>query len=206
VGGDFEARSRVGRGAVLTLDGLRSLNSQARPDVVFVRLTPGADSAAATHEIEQTLGGATSGFSQPFDVVNVARVDRVPLALAALVALMAAAALVHLLVSAVRARRYELAVLMTLGFTRRQVRSAIGWQATALTTFALLVGVPIGLVVGRSAWRRFAERLGVLPEPVTSWWTVAIVGVAALVLANAVAIGPAWFAARTRPATVLRSE
>ena len=56
------------------------------------------------------------------------------------------------LVSSVRRRRKDLAILKTLGFLRRQLMLVIGWQATSFSVFALLIGIPLGVVGGRSAW------------------------------------------------------
>ena len=72
-----------------------------------------------------------------------------PRALAAFLAVLAALAVVHALVSTVRMRRQDLAVLRTLGFERRQLGSTLVWQATTIGVVGLAVGVPLGLVVGR---------------------------------------------------------
>lgn len=128
------------------------------------------------------------------------------LAAGAVMALLAAGTLVHVLVSAVRRRRRDLAILKTLGFTRRQTRSTVAWQATVLTAIALVVAVPVGLATGRWVWSRFADDLGIVDEPRVAWLAVAILIPAALVLANAIAALPARSAARTQPARILRSE
>ena len=100
----------------------------------------------------------------------------------------------------------DLAIFKTLGFTRRQVRHAIAWQATTIAAIALLIGLPTGIAGGRWAWRVFATQLGVLPEPAVPLPTILIAIPAALVLANLIAAAPARAAARTQPATVLRTE
>ncbi|HEX5299453.1 MAG TPA: FtsX-like permease family protein [Streptosporangiaceae bacterium] len=121
-------------------------------------------------------------------------------------ALLATGTLAHMLVTFTRRRRHDLAMLKTLGFTRRQVRHAVAWQATAIAAIALLTGVPTGIAGGRWAWHVFAAQLGVLPEPVIPLATIFIAIPSALALANLVAALPARAAARTRPARVLRSE
>jgi ABC-type antimicrobial peptide transport system permease subunit len=52
----------------------------------------------------------------------------------------------------------------------------------------------------------FAAQLGVLPEPAIPLTAILIAIPGALALANLIAAAPARAAARTRPATVLRSE
>src|SRR5205814_10346245 len=103
-------------------------------------------------------------------------------------------------------RRRDLAVLKTLGFSRRQVGATIAWQATTLVAVSLLVGIPLGIAGGRWAWAFFANRLGVGPEVVLPVLAVALVVPVALALANLIAALPGRSAARTRPAMVLRTE
>jgi hypothetical protein len=51
-----------------------------------------------------------------------------------------------------------------------------------------------------------AEQIGVVPEPVLPAALLALLVAATVLVANLVAAVPAWMAARTRPATVLRAE
>lgn len=134
------------------------------------------------------------------------RVSAVPVLLATLIALMGAATLVHSLVTSVRRRRRDLAILKTLGFVRSQTRAAVAWQTTTIAVLALAIGVPLGIGAGRWGWRQFAEQLAVLPQPIVPLTTVLLLVPATFIVANAVAALPARSAARTRPALVLRSE
>jgi predicted lysophospholipase L1 biosynthesis ABC-type transport system permease subunit len=96
--------------------------------------------------------------------------------------------------------------LKTLGFVRRQLWGAVAWQATTLAAIALLIGLPAGIAGGRWGWRLFAGQLGVLPDPVVPLAAIFVAVLSALALANLVAVLPGRAAARTQPATVLRSE
>jgi predicted lysophospholipase L1 biosynthesis ABC-type transport system permease subunit len=109
-------------------------------------------------------------------------------------------------VSSARPLRRDLAILKTLGFGRGEVTQTVAWQATTFALAALLVGVPLGIVGGRWAWRLVADQLGVVSGPVVPPVPVLAVAAGALLAANVVAAGPGWVAARIRPATVLRSE
>jgi len=131
----------------------------------------------------------------PKRVADFGPVDNMPVVLAGLLGLIATATLIHTLVSAVRRRRPDLAILKTVGFVEAQV----------LTLFALLVGIPLGVAAGRRSWSAFADDLGTVPEPVVPLLVSLTVPLAVLV-ANAVAALPARAAARTRPAMILRSE
>jgi predicted lysophospholipase L1 biosynthesis ABC-type transport system permease subunit len=97
-------------------------------------------------------------------------------------------------------------MLKTLGFTRRQVSGAIAWQASTIAVVAVVVGVPIGVAAGRWAWTLLAGSVGFLSEPAVAWLAVALALPILVIGANLVAAVPAWLAARTRPAAVLRSE
>jgi ABC-type antimicrobial peptide transport system permease subunit len=152
------------------------------------------------------LGSFTvQGPATPTDVVNFGRVQELPLLLGIALSLLALLTIAHLLLTSVRRRRRDFAVLRSIGFTRRQVRSAISWQASTLTAVALALGIPAGILCGRVAWRLFAGQLGILPVVVLPVILVLVVP-AALVLAVGVAAVPGESAARTRPAEILRSE
>lgn len=143
---------------------------------------------------------------QPVDVVDFGRVRNLPLVLGGVLAVLAAGTLAHVLVSAIRRRNRDLAMLKTLGFTRRQVSIAVTMQAMTTTAIALVIGVPLGIVVGRWLWSARADALGVLNVPRVPWTALAIIVPAALLLAVLIAALPARAAARTHPAFVLRSE
>ena len=77
-----------------------------------------------------------------------------------LVGLTAALALIvvaNVLVSAVRRRRREFAVLKAIGFDRGQVRATVAYHASTLALVGLVIGVPLGVLVGRVAWTIVAE-------------------------------------------------
>jgi putative ABC transport system permease protein len=114
--------------------------------------------------------------------------------------------LVHTLVSSVRRRRRDLAILRALGFVRSQVSLTVAWQATTIVVIALVVGLPLGAVAGRLAWRFFVDQLGFVPLTVVPLTVVLAAIPAVVVLANVIATLPARAAARTEPAVVLRTE
>jgi ABC-type antimicrobial peptide transport system permease subunit len=101
--------------------------------------------------------------------------------------------------------RRDLAILLTLGFLKREVGYIVAWQASVVAAIAAAVGVPLGIVFVRSLWSLFAGQIGVPPAvdlPMSLLWTIP----ALVVLANVIALLPAVSAARTRPAHALRSE
>jgi hypothetical protein len=192
-------------GAVLTLDGLRALGSGGRPRQFLVEYAPGADRQAAYASLRRDFGPTVLRAAVPDEVENLRRVSGLPFLLAALLAALGAATLGHLLVTSVRRRRRDLAVLKTLGFVRHQVSATVAWQATTLAVLALLVGLPLGVAAGRWAWLLVNAGLGSAAGPVTPALVLAVAPLTVLV-ANLVAALPARAAAATRPAVVLRSE
>lgn len=145
-------------------------------------------------------------WERPAEITNLDRIRWTPAVLAGLLAALAVATVGHTLVTSIRRRRRDLAVLKTLGFERRQVSAAVAWQATTFALIAVLVGVPAGIALGRVAWRALAEQLGIVPDVVTPSLALIAALPATVVLANLSAVVPGWLAGRVRPATVLRSE
>jgi ABC-type lipoprotein release transport system permease subunit len=141
----------------------------------------------------------------PPEVRNLRQVAGLPLALALLLGLLAIGTVTHTLVTSVRRRRQDLAILKVVGFVRGQVRAAVAWQATAIALAGLVVGLPLGAAAGRWAWLAFAGQFAIRPVPVLSPLILLAVP-AVLLLANAAAALPGRAAARTRPAVTLRAE
>jgi ABC-type antimicrobial peptide transport system permease subunit len=185
--------------------GAASANSE---DHLLVRWRPGVDVDAAERRV-QRIGGPDL-YAQPAQlptaVADLSRIEDLPLALGAFFALLACATVAHALVTTVRRRRRDLAVLRAIGFTRRQTRGAIAWQSTLLAVAGVVVGVPVGIAAGRLAWRWLADDFPIVYVPPLA--AIAVVGVIAIavVVANALAAGPAHAATRIRPAEALRVE
>jgi hypothetical protein len=201
---DVNAPGGGGHGALLTLQGLRSIDPEAPVNLAYVNLRPGA----TVTDLPDGLGenGNASLPSGGPDLANIARVRQLPTVLAGLLAAIAFASLVHALTAGVRRRRQDLALLRVLGFSGRQLSAVLAAQATTFAVLAVAVGVPVGLVVGRWAWGIVARAQGVATDPALPLLGLAV-AVAGLVLAvNLVAAGPAWVARRVHPAAVLRTE
>jgi hypothetical protein len=206
--------TKLGEGAALALPGYVRIDPGAARQLgglpFLVRFAPRVGRDAGLAAVAKDIKGLPNPFvaaaERPADMVSLAAIAGLPVLLSGLLALIALGTLAHMLVSSTRRRRRDLAILKTLGFVRRQVRHAVAWQATTIVAIALLIGLPAGIAGGRWAWRVFAAQLGVLPEPAIPLTTIVIAIPAALALANLIAAAPARAAARTQPATVLRTE
>lgn len=176
-------------------------------DYQLIRWKPGADVAAAERRMAQFPNDYFSVPAElPGAVIDLGNLATMPLVLAVFFALLACATVAHALVTTVRRRRYDLAVLRSVGFTRRQSRIAIAWQATLLAGVGILVGVPLGLAAGRVVWRWVAEEFPVAYVPPIAVLVIVMVVPIALLIAQALAAGPAHAATRIQPATTLRTE
>ena len=64
----------------------------------------------------------------------------------------------------------------------------------------------LGIIAGRWLWDLFARLIFAVPEPTVPVWTVVLVAVGTIVLANLVAAVPARTAGKTSTALLLRAE
>jgi ABC-type lipoprotein release transport system permease subunit len=200
------------QGAWLSLDGFEAIappaGDPAREETVVVRFAPGISPDAGVRGLYQRLGPAAEieTSSLPQDVEYLRNVRTLPKALAGFLVLLGLGALGHVLASAVRRRRHDLAVLRAIGFRPVQVAACVAWQAVTVSLVALVVGIPLGIATGRWSWQWVADNTPLRYVPPVAATVVLLSIPAALVLANLMAALPARRAARLRPADVLRAE
>jgi hypothetical protein len=199
------------------------------PNALFIRLRPGSDPTVARRTLEGIAHSALQLFrspqalaqggpiaygltiqllsaQRPAEIVNYRTMGSTPGFLAGGLAAGAVAALGVTLVASVRRRRRELALLKTFGFTQRQLAAAIAWQSTVVALVGLVVGIPLGIALGRLLWGLFAHQLSAVVDSTVPAVPIVLVAVGTLVLANLVAAIPGRNAARTPTALVLRAE
>ncbi len=164
--------------------------------------------AALSATLQKAIGGPVSVEPAvlPAGARDMSSVRRLPVALAVFLAILAAGVSIHALANTVQRRRRDLAVLRALGFTPRQVRGMIVSQATTIGLVGVVVGVPLGLVVGRSGWRWVARSVPFLYRAPVAAVAVIVVIPAALAILNVLAAFPARAAGRVRPADILRAQ
>ncbi len=151
---------------------------------------------------QRTIGSA----EVPPELQNLRRVRSMPTVLVLFLVLLAMSTLAHVLVTSIRRRRAEFAILRAIGFTRRMTAGLVAAHGTVVGIVGLMVGIPLGLVTGRLAWKWVTNEVPlVYTSPVTLAFLVLAVP-ATLLVTNLVAAIPGWRAARLAPATVLRSE
>ncbi|MEA2826895.1 MAG: putative transport system permease protein [Actinomycetota bacterium] len=200
------------QGAWLSLDGFEAIappaGDEAREETVVIGFVDGISPEKGIEGLHQRLGPAAEIESSalPQDVEYLRNVRTLPKALAAFLVLLGLGALGHVLASAVRRRRHDLAVLRAIGFRPVQVAACVAWQAVTVSLVALLVGIPLGIAVGHWSWHWVADNTPIRYIPPVAAAVVLLSIPAALILANLMAALPARRAARLRPADVLRAE
>jgi hypothetical protein len=214
----------MGTGAVVAMSDFPTslLNLQSSsipgPNIFLIRIRTGVAAGAAYRSVlkvnrkinnvpnAQGSAGGVVKVLRPEEIVNFHSMGTTPTIFATGLATGAIAALGITLGASVRRRRRDLAMLKALGFTQRQLASAIAWQATVAAVFGAVLGVPLGIVIGRELWMLFARSINAVPSPSTPLLATVAVGLGTIVFANVVAAVPGRIAARTSTALVLRAE
>jgi hypothetical protein len=192
------------------------------PAIEVVRLRGGVTPAAGLSSIQRIArtangvlnadpnGGGTSFIvlpvQRPAEIVNYQSTGATPAILASGLAAGAVVALGLTLAASVRRRKRDLALLKTLGFTQRQLAASVVWQASVVASIGVVVGIPIGIALGRWLWTLFARAIYAVPLPSVPIVEIVVVALGALVLANLAAAIPGRIASRTPTALVLRAE
>jgi hypothetical protein len=192
------------------------------PELIFVRLRAGVSASAGRRNLEaiarianeafakdpQGIGNYVTvlGVQRPAQIVDYRSIGATPVVLATGLAAGAVIALALTLIASVRRRRRDLAIMKTLGFTHRMLAAAVAWQATIDGFIGAVIGIPLGVLVGRELWTLFARDINAVPQPTVPTLAIILVGLGTLVVALIAALWPGHNAATTSPALVLRSE
>ena len=121
------------------------------PNAILIRVHKTANPTAALRSLQQindTINkgpdeaGGVVDVLRPAEIVNYRSMGTTPALLGATLAVGAIAALTLTLIASVRRRRRELALLKTLGFTRRQLAAVVAWQSTIAVGIGVVIGVP----------------------------------------------------------------
>jgi predicted lysophospholipase L1 biosynthesis ABC-type transport system permease subunit len=163
--------------------------------VVFARVSSDPKGQA---DIARYVAQGAGRPTIPTSLVNFGEAVNFPLILGCVLAIFGVATLLHLLVVSVVRRRREMGLLKALGFVNLQVGATVLWQATTVALVGIIVGVPLGIVVGRVVWNAFATNLGAVPVAAVPGLAIAVLALGVLVVANALAVIPAVTSARRR--------
>ena len=187
------------------------------PNAILIRFRSGVSAAqgekSILHAVDQAGGGGGNSpndlynsVERPAQIVDYRSLGGTPIELGAVLSGGALIALGLILLSSVRRRRRDIALLKALGFSRRQVIATVAVQSTIAVGLGAVVGLPLGILTGRILWDTFANSIHAIPHVVVPTATLLIIAGVSLVLANAIAALPARLAAQTSPAILLRAE
>jgi hypothetical protein len=204
---DYASGAWVTRGTYDELfgtDGVQAFKQRQ----ALVSLAPGADPSAVAERISTGLGldGFLAPPPAPVELAELQQIRVLPAFLAVFLAILALGAVGHALATAVRRRRHDVAVLRALGMTRTQSRWMVATQATVLAAAGLLIGVPLGVALGRTVWRYVADTTPLFYIPPVAALAVLLAVPVALIAANVLAAWPGHRAASLRVGHVLRTE
>ena len=171
-----------------------------------VKVRKGASSDVYRRLSRFSAGGPLSRPAPPSEIEKLEQVESLPRLLAAFLIVLGMFAVAHALVVNVRRRRRDFGVLRALGFRSRDVGMTVTWQAAALAIGGVLIGLPVGLLLGRVVWTQIATSIGVRVVHEVPVAAVVLVVPAALLVSVGTALVPARRAARMRPTELLRSE
>ena len=151
---------RLGIGALVTRDAFLRMSGDAvnDPEFTAVRLVDGSDPAAVVAgnpKGSRTRPGARRLWFTDTKPAELLQLDAaMPYLSGALVVgfTILLAVLVHALWTRVRANRHDLAVLRVVGCTRGQLDTVTAWQVTPFALGAVLLGIPLGVALGRFAF------------------------------------------------------
>ncbi|MDQ6696302.1 MAG: hypothetical protein M3Z46_02445 [Actinomycetota bacterium] len=177
--------------------------------IAAVRWKPGADHGRSLAAMQKSFGSTdreVSAAELPPELLNLKRVRTVPLVLVTFLVLLAISALGHVLVTSVRRRRHDFAVLRSIGFTRRMTATVVGSHSTSVGLVGLLLGVPFGLAIGRLAWGWVTDEVPLVYVSPVALAALLVTIPATLLVANLIAALPGHRAARLTAAEVLRTE
>ena len=160
--------------AFVTGDGLARLGQGQVPDLNsgVVRLGDDADPALSNRLVE--LGWKPALL--PAKVATLRQIGTVPRSLAVGLAILGIGAVIHASLVANTRRRGDIAVTRASGFVPARHRPRSVGRPHSPPSPGALVGLPIGLVVGRVIWKRVVSGVGALDVVSVPWLALGSIG------------------------------
>jgi putative ABC transport system permease protein len=193
-------------GVIATLADAQALAGRTPEEVTTfaIRLAPQTTPAQARRELARTFPGL-SAISDPSEAIragaNSVLISKAVLLIVVLALIIGTLAVANTMLAAVLERRRELALLVTIGWSGRQLGGLVLGEAIAVS----MLGTAVGLLLGLAASKLLpgALGLGAFVSPVLTAWGLgraALIGVAIGVLG---AVYPIWRVTRMRSAVAL---
>jgi predicted lysophospholipase L1 biosynthesis ABC-type transport system permease subunit len=196
-----------GTGAATVAATFDALGDDSSSGIIIVRYADGADDRRTFAAVAAALG--TFDAFETADRQNVSGLGRmrlVPILLLVGLLVLVAAAVAHVLLTSGARRRRDVAVLRALGFTRQQSWASVTIHASLVVVAACLVGIPLGVVLGRTIWDSIAANFYVVPRPIVPMDLLMLLVAALVVVAVMASLVPGARVIGPRPAAVLRAD
>ena len=204
---------RLGVGALVTRDTFLGMGGDEDNEPEFTMVRVGEDTNPTT-----IIASVPDGFRDLAQTPTTWFTDAKPAEIAQLDAVMPYlrgspfvgyavlfAVLAHALWARASESRRDLAVLQAVGCTTRQLKAVTAWQAVPTALAAVLFGVPVGIALGRWAFRQFAHSLAVVDGASTTMVIVGALVAAVLAAAAVAAVLSLLVARRISASTTLRA-
>lgn len=132
---------------MLSFAGLRRFDAAVVPDAVAVSFRHGPTPSLRKRYAPFSPDSGNAQLERPAAIINLGRIRSIPFLLGALSVLTIA----HEMITSIRSRRRDVAVLRSMGADRSWISRAIHWQATAIVVLPIAIGTPLGLIAGASS-------------------------------------------------------
>ncbi len=198
------ANDGLGAGGIVTMSGLTRIDSKALITSAAVNLRVSLQKFFSS--IPEFADLPPNPAYKPASIANVSRVRAIPFVLAAVLAVLALLTVGHVMLTSLRSRRRDLAILRSLGADHSWITRAVQWQATVLTALPVMIGVPLGIVVGRLIFVGFADSMGAVDDAAIPALTIGVGAVAVVAVANGLAALVSRQTRRREPAVLLQGE
>jgi len=197
-------------GGVVSTSTAREVRARDLDELVYVRLAPGADTAATRSAVKQAMTGFPNVQVQDQTEFKASIRDQVNqllylvYALLGLAVVIAILGVVNTLALSVVERTREIGLLRALGMGRRQLRGTVRLESVSISVYGALLGLLIGVLFGAALQRSLADQgITVLGVP---WLVIAVVLLASVVVGVLAAVWPARRAARLDVLAAIATE
>jgi putative ABC transport system permease protein len=196
----------IGQDGLVTYAGLLQIDPEVVANTPIFNVRPGTPQSTLERIMTENGAPDSGESSVPAAIQNLGRVRAIPYLLAALLGALAVLTVAHVMLTSMNNRRRDIAIVRCLGADRGWITRAVHWQATSFIVLPLVVGTPVGVIVGQLVFRSFADSVGAVNDASRPLLLIVGIVVGLALLANLAAALPARRARRLAPATLLQSE